>query len=427
MNPNIDIYLRSAFKELDAFAIPQIGTFRKIHRAAHIASQVGELRPPVLEIEFDTEVRDSLLLTAYLTNNIHMGRAEAEQIVADISQTISRALKSRRKFEITEIGLLRRNAEGKVSFSTSQHNRSIFTDDYFGLQPLQYTSPTQAVEIEQRSSLNDFVEEQVQEQVAQTSTSALKTVFMVGLILMLGITIIYTARTERATLITGVKLANRDYISQNHSPIPISEENRGATDKTSEFAEREMNETVVDLNNTTHTAELKTEDTFSNENDPEHLNASTSVKDNSQKQSQELFAANQTSRLNTEFDELDGSNTRSINTDEGTTRGGQQEGKEDIDIGILSQQDRGLSQAGQKQLFYLIFASFTSAKKAKEHVRKIKAELPAYEAVVLYPPKGSSRPYRVSIYRSADENKVNQVMNRLKKKGYNDIWVFEEK
>ncbi|RMG29514.1 MAG: SPOR domain-containing protein [Bacteroidetes bacterium] len=413
MNPNIDIYLRSAFKELDAFAIPRVGTFRKVHRAAQIASELGEVHPPVLEIEFDPEVNESLLLTGYLTNNIHMGKGEAEQIVSDISQTITHALKTRRKFEIAEIGQLRRNAEGKLSFSASYPNRSIFSDDYFGLQPVQYATPGKPADIDQSASVMDVAESNGHETAKPASTSALKPVIMVGLIFMLGISIIYTARQGRASLATGVKM-----------PVSLlAEQAEQAPEEAATLTDAE----TAAAANTPAPAQEDTSPLASAE--PGRTAAAPSAQ------------SAPSARLQTpNVEQVEPSRDETIETlpaDElfasrglGNTRGESSEKEKEavMDISVLdtnlqeSQHTRGLTSG---KMYYLIMGSFTNERKARQQVEELK-KTTHYRPVILYPPDGTSIPYRVAIFKSSSRSKALQMRDQLRKNGYEGVWVFSE-
>lgn len=401
MNPNIDIYLRSAFKELDAFAIPRIGTFRKVHRAAHIAAEVGELRPPVLEIEFESEVKDSLLLTSYLTNNIHMRQGEAEQIVSDISNTISHALKSRRKFEIAEIGLLRRSSEGKLSFSTNHHNRTVFADDYFGLQPIQYISPATTVELESDPVILGTSDPSTHQSVTSSSTTALKIVAMVGLILMLGITVISTVRTERSTLVQRPPLPKENGVTPGVDDQLYADNTLAEDDKTNPVDDNTPNETPRS------TISPQTENPSSSDNS--NSNSPVSVAP-----ANELIAA----ILEREVPPATTSRQADPRESSGLTRGSHNEGSFDA---LKPQGDPDPN-------YYLIVGSFSNERKAKEFSQKLKNSIESADPIILYSHSsaGNSRIYRVAIYKSSDRTQVNRVMKELKRSKLDlisDPWI----
>lgn len=421
MNPNIDIYLRSAFKELDAFAIPEVGTFRKIHRAAEVAVESGELRPPVLEIEFDPQVKESLLLMSYLTNNIHMGRTEADQIVSDISQTILQALKTKRKFEIAEIGSLRRNPDGHLSFHPNHQHRNVFANDYFGLQAVPYASPPHPSKMDADENLIDMTEEHIPKAAPSTSASALKTVTMLGLILMLGITVIYTARKERSTLATGVRIPDSEQLGQPGEFEPVGDPELEETPTLPTEDLMALNEGPSDAEPGTST-ESATRGLPATEGDEARASKQRPAPVKVEPADEDLFAALAEDRNATTARSVPPQSA----SPRGTFRGGEQ--GETSYTGDLSALDTSRAQQGESRggkMYYLIMGSFANEGKAKQHLAKL-TQSTNYDPIILYPPEGSSRPYRVSIYRSLDRNKVMELRDRLRGQGNNDVWVFAE-
>lgn len=141
MGVNIDIYLRNAFKELDAFSLPEIGTFRKVHLSAALDEAKQLVYPPRIEIEFSPQVDTRLGFTRYLTQRIQMPQEEAERIVKDIYRDINKIIAEEGQFVLPEIGTIFRNADGKHDFIPDQKSREAFAGELFGLEPVALSSP----------------------------------------------------------------------------------------------------------------------------------------------------------------------------------------------------------------------------------------------------------------------------------------------
>ena len=72
--------------------------------------------------------------------------------------------------------------------------------------------------------------------------------------------------------------------------------------------------------------------------------------------------------------------------------------------------------------YYLVAASFDRLKDAQAYAQSRRVE--GYESAVLPPPGQASRPYRVSLYRSADRDEVSYFNTQLKRLGDAGGWVF---
>ncbi|MEM6806052.1 MAG: hypothetical protein AAF696_31935, partial [Bacteroidota bacterium] len=142
MNINIDIYLRSAFQELSAFSIPDIGTFRKLNRASWIGENGLHMHPPGTDIEFSQEVDAGILLSAYFSEKIGLDEEVAEQISTQIRQVILHELRHKGKFEIGEIGLIKKADKDKLTFENYASKSNSLSENYFGLSPIKLSEPT---------------------------------------------------------------------------------------------------------------------------------------------------------------------------------------------------------------------------------------------------------------------------------------------
>ncbi|MCI4668705.1 MAG: hypothetical protein MRZ79_11265 [Bacteroidia bacterium] len=140
MGVNIDIYLRNAFKELDAFSLPEIGTFRKVHLSARMDENLQKVFPPRIEIEFSPQVDTRLNFSRYLTQQIQMPQDEADRIVRDICWDIERIVNEEGQFQLPEIGTLVKSQNGRYHFMADQKSQEVFSGDLFGLEPVTLTN-----------------------------------------------------------------------------------------------------------------------------------------------------------------------------------------------------------------------------------------------------------------------------------------------
>ncbi len=152
MSLNVDIYLRNAFRELDAFSLPEVGTFRKVHLSAEVDEYHREVYPPRIEIEFSPQVDTQVSLERYLIHQIQMPVSDASRIIVDIGQEIKSSLASEGQFLLTGIGKLVRKPSG-ISFL--QAGDKWVSGEFFGLQPVKLTfavSDSQAANAEEEKT-----------------------------------------------------------------------------------------------------------------------------------------------------------------------------------------------------------------------------------------------------------------------------------
>lgn len=399
MTPNIDIYLRSAFKELEAFSIPGIGTFRKVYRSAQWQNGLNTLHPPILDVEFVADATEGLSLTSYLVENIHMPQDQANQIVTDINHTISNSLGQHQKFEISEIGVLKKDNLGKITFHPTMERQHTLADDYYGLQPVSFSASS--------SYANGLFEEPMIDMTTEprkakspASLSMVRMVAMLSLVFIFGITFLYNfpLRKQRSTLTQGL-------------PISTVVEEQSATPEY--LADRTVIEPVSNETPTNDPLEKKTVAPKPRNNSP---------KPRTQAPAQEFIAEAETPGYNRFEQEM------------GVTRGGDNSirvaEKFDGDISNLNDSpNRSLTRGVQtEKLFYLIMGSFSSQSKARNKRHELRKS--GLNAVVLDAAQDPRSPektiFRVAVYTSRDRMAVQKYADQIKAKGKGSGWIYSE-
>lgn len=134
MPKNVDIYLRNAFRELEAFSVPGIGTFRKVFAHARLDPEQQQAFPPEVRLTFDPGVDARVSLRRYLERKLLLREDAAQRILQDIEETITSAIASEGTYELPEIGRLYRQETGQLAFAA--HPAGQFAGDFFGFMPV---------------------------------------------------------------------------------------------------------------------------------------------------------------------------------------------------------------------------------------------------------------------------------------------------
>jgi len=218
MNLSNDIYLRSAFRELDAFAISGIGTFRKIYHAAREESFSGEFLPPSVTIEFGLEVAEELLLEHYLIQAIHLDKQTALHMTQDIRKNILTSLATEGIYEISGIGSLRREAGGAIQFSPTNEQDNFFSGDFYGLQPLKL--PVKEDELDDHPISDAVMQEEQRTHLTDYGKGfGWKASAILGIVVLFGIYLVAMEgpmryRLQRSSLVEGLKIRNQGFEEQ---------------------------------------------------------------------------------------------------------------------------------------------------------------------------------------------------------------------
>ncbi len=426
MNLSNDIYLRSAFRELDAFAIEGIGTFRKIYHSAHEETFSGDIYPPSVEVEFKERVEEDLLLEFYLAESLHLNKNTSVGVVEDIRKGIEGSIEVQGYYEIAGIGKLKRSNAGNIYFMPVETKDNIFSSDFYGLQPVPlHTESNQADQTTNDTMTSEENQFEPHSSQPKGYWFGWKAAAFLGVVLLFGLLLIILdwpmqATLKRASLVEGPKIRNIDpeeLLAENKmnntNPEQIETESPALTGASESESPAETDTRGIQSNDF--------EPIASNEG-PEEVESSTPE---SQKQSTRSTASSKEPAVK--------SSTTTSNSDtrsgEGTTRGGVTRGaassKEDPlstgkNISILSDNNQ-VARTAVANTFYVISGSFEGmfqARSAAEQMRK-----QGYQNVTIVQ---ADKKYRVSIFSTLDEALAESIKNEARRKGVKDAWVYSQ-
>lgn len=426
-NRNIDIYLRTAFRELDAFSIPDVGTFRKIYRSASVSDGRDTVHPPVIEIEFEELVHESLLLTRYLKDIIQLPTGESNQIVNAIQQAILSALSENQRFEIADIGSLKKGDSGEIWFTPEDQKKSLFSTDFFGLKPvvLAGTPASNVLATEAQDNLSPMTKTEQTKKKTLAGSIGWKPVLVVALFIALGAILI-----QNGPFITGPEKFSEDANATESTPPSNTGVAAGATD-TSEMPLAESE--VIPTEPVPGTIRAEDDFTEGGEESPELIAEGTRPG---------LAPANlpEAEQPATEEGESD-PNARQV---EGTTRG-QETSSRTTDISVLDTAKKVVKNTRKTaavanpqatpetarkkaptetkiEAYHLIVGSFSSSRTAAAFVKEMEAA--GNQAIILFPPAGSAQSYRVSIFSARNRQQVDAYNSMLKSSGKKTGWIY---
>lgn len=388
-----DIYIRNAFKELEAFSVPGIGTFRKVHEAARQEHASMVIYPPSVRIEFSPVVDYNIDITQHLVNNIHLEKEQAHTIVSELKHSIQSALTKDKYYTIGNVGRLYENDKGKLYFEQEQSEKSIFADEYFGFMPVNISNGANYSQKTYSSMTTDFdsTHSKAEKNVLY---STLRHASFVVIFLVFGGLLVYIAskplqiRHKRASVVAGVvvpdttqedrSLAVLDTVSTRTTVTP-------ATPLAENTITQEKTPTKEDPTSLTSSA---------------IADASTSPK-----KDQKDPIADFSARKSTEEPE-----------EEGVSRG-LESPSSDLSVLGTPKTEKNISGAS----YHVIsgsFSTFAAAEKDKQAYEKM-----GYKPLIIQ----NANKYRVSIFQHADKSKVDSFVERLKRQGMNNVWVFTQR
>ncbi|MEM6628302.1 MAG: SPOR domain-containing protein [Bacteroidota bacterium] len=419
MNLSNDIYLRSAFKELDAFAIAGIGTFRKVYHAAREETFLGEFLPPSVSVEFVPKVDEKLLLEYYLVQTVHLDKQTALHMTQDIRKSILTSLATQGLYEISGVGALRRDSLGKIHFNPDGLKDGFFSGDYFGLQPikLDYESDKKDQKIS-----DTMIQEEPQTTISDLSKGywfGWKSAAILGIVLLFGVYLFVMdgpvrSTLRRASLVEGLKVRNlspeEQLLADNFEslPDPFQEE------QADPFAQPEVGS-----------------------NPPEEVINSQEVdalpSENLEPIREPIASAETRTRSTESLDEE--SNQTAVaretlynpTTTRGVMRGGgndDSQGEEflpESNVSALSD-DSFPQRTPDAGIYHVISGSFKQLRDAQSVVDEMRRR--GYDAQVL---TASPTTHRVSVYRTEDRSAAEKFAAQLKQRGVPKSWIFHDR
>ena len=423
-NHNIDLYLRSAFRELNRFSIPDIGTFRKVYRSASLSGDMETVHPPMFAIEFEAYYHDSLSLSTYLQTKLGFPEGESKQIVLSIRNTMLEAFEKKQRFEIPDIGVLRQEEDGKLVYMPVEQEKNLFSTDFFGMKAVSLPgTPANAVAMEHQDNLGPMTKTENAKKKTLAGSIGWKPILVVLLFVGLGALLI----TNGPFITRNSKLASQreaaDSGAMSATPVP---ENR-ADSATGALPEAMVQADPVQPEKGTETAPLASPESSANpaaENPPQA--GATEEKPlpgllaDALPATEERDATGLTRGLAaaapTDISVLD-----TIKRNARITRSEPQPAVQP-QAPQPSAERKAPESVAETEAYHLIVGSFSSSQAAVELVQKIEAE--GMRATILFPPAGSAQSYRVSVFSSRDKDQVAAYNQMLRSLGKQTGWVY---
>ncbi|MCB9235707.1 MAG: hypothetical protein H6581_28935 [Bacteroidia bacterium] len=140
--------LNLAFRSLDLFSIPRIGTFRKVWKSAVVDHISGRIEPPSERFVFEKGEKYVEALQNFAHKRLGLDDSAAEALIQDLSGEILSGLEARHRFRITGIGELVREKDDSIHMKTDTHQFGTA----FGLAGLPLTLRENVQAEEQRTA-----------------------------------------------------------------------------------------------------------------------------------------------------------------------------------------------------------------------------------------------------------------------------------
>ncbi|MDX2286341.1 MAG: SPOR domain-containing protein [Bacteroidia bacterium] len=365
MNQLVDLYLTSAFRDLEHVSIAGIGTFSKVRRAAYADTARGVIHPPAVELEFEPLRTAEPGFSAYLTRETGIERERADQMELALAGLIRERLEHTGEFRIPDAGTLRLDASGMLRFEAIAGAHSPVSAEYFGLQPVIVQQGAAG-----RPLFPPTTTDMIQESHEAPSLLSPWVWRLAALALILG-ALAVTAwrfnpwRQSRAPLVQVGAPA-----LQPAPPAPQPAPEAAAQPSTPETA------------------------TEAADSQPAAVPAAAGG---------DLPAgANQ--------------RTRAAAPSAGNTSAGP--------AGSISVLDTAAAYRSGQRFYHLIAGSFTSLEAARKFQTQMTAE--GYTAIIVASAPGVQASYRVSIFRSSDRKTAEAFAEKQKVLGKNSGWIYEE-
>lgn len=409
MSPNTAIHLHSAFRELEAFAIAGIGTFRKQYHEAAIGEH-GDVTPPSSRLHFDKQVDNTLLLKDFLYTHLGISEIEADKTEQELRIEMTWALETRRKFEIAEIGTLIRTTDGITMFEPIEAGSDV-VGGTFGLQPVMApvaTSPAVTAAAAPAAATP----------ITAVMPAAIFPWKPIGLLLLFGLIfsfVLYTAvyrsgKTARQAKNEGLIAASEMAATQdtgvakqpaiqslNSQPSELLAQNNAANDA-GEMT-RGLDETggAMRMSGTRGIESVKR--TYGVVVGDLSMLSELSTTEQAIIRSRTAEAAATSVRNK--------SNPNAISEANEAQQGGD---------------NMVAARSPQKGTFHIVGGSFSTLDKANEYVAEAQAE--GLSPVILFPATGSSASYRVSIFSSNERAIATAFAARQKAQGKKTGWLL---
>jgi hypothetical protein len=138
MNLDPQNALNLAFKNLDGFSVPTLGTFKRVRVPAQIDHQKKRILPPQerFVLEPGEEMRGEFEDFLFRFYNIKIN--EAEELAVEVGNFLHETLRGQGQLRVDGIGTIRKDAAGEIEF-VAEEGVLGQAADFFGLQSVEYT------------------------------------------------------------------------------------------------------------------------------------------------------------------------------------------------------------------------------------------------------------------------------------------------
>ncbi len=133
---DISKYIKELLIKNDTVILPGFGAFYSNYKEAHVGSDKKTLIPAKKEILFNPILKQNDgVLKDFVSKNMSIDQAEAEKIIRAYLENIRKELAQGKGFDIPELGKLKYDKKGKLSFTEAESTNLLL--DGFGFEEIQ--------------------------------------------------------------------------------------------------------------------------------------------------------------------------------------------------------------------------------------------------------------------------------------------------
>lgn len=143
-----DVFYR-AFKELDAFSVPGIGTFRKKRLSAKVEHLNKQVLPPTMGFVLEMDSIPVRSLEDYFFRNLEVSVAKATELVESVKKYFQNGTENGSGVEIPDVGTVVQN-QGNFELVGNTGN-TLQHPEFFGLGPVNFTLGSREVAVKPRT------------------------------------------------------------------------------------------------------------------------------------------------------------------------------------------------------------------------------------------------------------------------------------
>jgi hypothetical protein len=135
-------FLAIAFRELERFSLPGVGTFVRESKPARVDPKTKQLQPPSSYIKLEPGERNLMQLYQYLGDQANLRREQAEKYAQELGHFVKEYTKISGGLELRGVGRITKDATGGIVFEPAMDDPTFST---YALKPvvLPETAPTQ--------------------------------------------------------------------------------------------------------------------------------------------------------------------------------------------------------------------------------------------------------------------------------------------